>query len=564
MALVGYLGADGSTSSGSASTLTVEATFPAGSRLIVAAFAREAQTSALTIADDRGLSWTSLAEADDSRGRYWAAVAPGGLVNITVTRVTTTLHFAVAVFGYEPSTVGGVSSATPPTSGGDITALDASVTTTAADSTVVSILTARGPEWSPTTSGYTEHFSISTGSPPPPDPDPEPPPPDPDPEPTFPANPGVVVDGVRLASIDYTTSPWQAGYNKIINESSSTTTALRSWYRYSASNYTPFQQGTRILGGGEVPAGASADACYLMCRDDGVAAAVQAYLWPITGAVSRRNKAIEILNAYRDVTSFGPGGFLENTPYKPLAAGLGMEGFVQALSVVGEFEGRDELVANFVEYWYPSLWHVYGGNWLSTFAAARLGIAVAAADTDLWDHAKAYYDVVIKANIWLTSDGALVGELPRNETTNAAPAGSNYPGHWWNAVPTNRSSANLTNGQYCEKTRNSPAHTQMGLNGTLSGALTIEHQGDDGLDTYGDRIIAAYESAAADRLAELDASQEPGGGWGWRNGWTPALATFGPTEVPNVAELCTRSTDISVPATANNHIMQGLIWPVGT
>jgi len=395
----------------------------------------------------------------------------------------------------------------------------------------------------------------------------EPPPPDPDPEPTFPSNPGVVVDGVRLDSIDYTASPWQAGYDKIISGSGGTAESIpnvRSSQRFAATNYTPFQQGTRILGGGEVPAGVAADAYYKMCRDDGVACAVQAYLWPITDSVSRRNKAIEILNAYRDVTSFGPGSFLQNTPYKPLAAGIGMEGFVQALSVVGEFEGRDELVANFAEHWYPSLWHVLGGNWLSTFAAARLGIAVAAADTDLWDHAKAYYDVVIKANIWLTSDGALVGELPRNETTNAAPAPQNYPDHWWNAVPTNRSSANLTNGQYCEKTRNSDSHIQMGLNGTLTGALTIEHQGDDGLDTYGSRIVTAYELAAGDILAKLDSSITPSGGAGWQLGWTLPLAVFGPTEVPNVAELCTRSTAISVPATANNFIMQGLIWPVGT
>jgi hypothetical protein len=62
----------------------------------------------------------------------------------------------------------------------------------------------------------------------------------------------------------------------------------------------------------------------------------------------------------------------------------------------------------------------------------------------------------------------------------------------------------------------------------------------------------------------LDSSVTPSGGAGWQLGWTLPLAVFGPTEVPNVAELCTRSTAISVPATANNFIMQGLIWPVGT
>jgi hypothetical protein len=394
--------------------------------------------------------------------------------------------------------------------------------------------------------------------------------------PTFPVNPGVVVNEARLAGINYLVAPWAAGYSKIINTSGAENVAgVRGSMRFSSLSYNAgfaYNQGTRILGGSETGS-VRTDGYYVMARDDGVACAVQAYLWRITGNVTYRNNAIAILGQYANVTSFAPGGLgTGNTEYKPLQSGWAMEGFTQALSVLGDFAGRDALVSNFVTYWWPSFYHWQGGNWLATFANARLGIAVAAGDRALWDASVAYYDTVIKADIWLTSDGALVNELPVNQNGGAAQPATAYPAHWWDTnriaagrtpVGTGRSSAGLVNGEYCELERDD-GHVVLGMLGLTNGALTIEHQTGTGLDIYGPRLIAAWEVAAAQIIEKLDASIVPNGGYGWQNGWTVALATFGASNLPNVAALVTRNAELPNPQTSTNHIMQGLLFPIGT
>lgn len=388
--------------------------------------------------------------------------------------------------------------------------------------------------------------------------------------PPWPVKPGVVINAARLNAIDETSAPWLAGYDKIVSGSSGSTesvSGVRGSQRYASTTYAGYDHGARILGGSEATGvGVAADGFYKVARDDGIACAVQAYLWYITGTATYRTNAINILDGYKDITSFGPGAALANTSYKPLLLGWAMQGFQQALNVLDDFTDRATIAANFNTYWFPSLWHSFGGNWLSTFACARLGIAAAAADVTRWEQALAYYDVVIKANVWLSTDGALVGELPRNETTGAASSPLNYPQHWWNAVPSNRSSAGLVNGQNCEFTRDD-SHVMNGCQGLLTGCLTIEYQTGKGLDTYGDRLIATFEHIAGSILAKLDTLPTPitpSGGAGWKLGFPTALAIFGASQVPNVAELVTRDTEIAVPGTANNHIAQGLLWPVGT
>jgi hypothetical protein len=403
------------------------------------------------------------------------------------------------------------------------------------------------------------------------------------PAPVFPVNPGVVVNEARLASIDYLSSPWAAGYNKLNSTSGPQSVAsIRTAYRrFSALNYDgsyAINPGTRILGGADagMPVGAPADGYHVCARDDGVACAVQAYMWRVTGNTTYRNNAIAILNNYKNVTSFGPGGPLQNTAYKPLAIALGMESMVQALSVLGDFPDRGEIVSNFATYWWPAMYHWTGGNWLASFANARMGIAIAAGDATLWAQSLDYFDQVIKANIWITEDGALVNKLPKNESNGAEQSASAYPAHWWHrtvtadspagtidTVPTTRSSAALANGQNCEFTRDD-GHEMMQLGGLMNGVWTVQHQTGTGLAVYKDRITRAFELTAGNIIAKLDASQTPTGGRGWIQGWLPALAAYGPTVLPNVMALTSRDAEIPVPFTANQNVAQGLLFPIGT
>jgi hypothetical protein len=208
---------------------------------------------------------------------------------------------------------------------------------------------------------------------------------------TFPVNPGVVVELARLDAIDVTQAPWLAGYNEIRLSS------------YGSLSYTPTNPGTSITNNNDFSGETGAVGI------DGGAAAAQATLWYVTGNDTYRTNAIAILNAYANVTSIGTGG----SESARLASGWGCCGFARALSILGGFTGRSTVEATMMNVFWPFLEWAQGGNWLTTFAEARLGLAAACRDQAKFDLACIYYDACLKSCIWITSDGGTVQPLPK-------------------------------------------------------------------------------------------------------------------------------------------------------
>lgn len=371
----------------------------------------------------------------------------------------------------------------------------------------------------------------------------------------FPANPGVVVSEDRLDAIDHTQAPWLAGYNKLIGST------------YGSLSYTPTNPGTSIANNDDFSGETGAVGI------DGGACAAQATLWyvlkdvaPATAATHRAN-AIAILNAYANVLSIGTGG----KESARLASGWGCCGFARALSILGPFTGRSTVEAVMLGVFWPFLEHGQGGNWLTTFAEARLGLAVACGDEAKFELACDYYDACLKSCIWITSDGATVQPLPKKGFVTTAPgqyqpytSSGLYNTHWWGDVPTNGSSAGLEHGQNCEYTRDD-GHVQMGLTGAMCGALTATNNGYDALTIHETRLKAALEFQAGKLNTKLDAAITPSGGAAYKmGGWLTGLAVWGSSELPETAELVARSTDISVPSTGNGQMFEGFTFPVGS
>lgn len=372
--------------------------------------------------------------------------------------------------------------------------------------------------------------------------------PPPDPGPTFPTNPGVVVSQERLDAIDHTSSPWLAGYNKITGVS------------YGSSSYTPTNPGSAIANNDDQSGETGA------VRDDGIAAAANATLWYVTGTSAYRTTAIACLNAYAGVTSIGSGG----VEAARLNAGWGACGFARALSILGAFTGRSTVESTMLNVFWPFLEWSQSGNWLPTFAEARLGLAAACGDQTKFNLACDYYDAVCRSVIWISEDGALVNQLPKKGfcTTQLgqyqAYGSSLYSSHWFGDAPNSGSSAGLEDGQHCEYTRDD-GHVQMGLTALMCGALTATNNGYDALSVHETRLKRALEFQAGKLNTKLDAGTTPSGGTAYRmGGWLTGLATWGASALPETAELVARSSNISVPATGNGQMFEGFTFPLGT
>ena len=403
------------------------------------------------------------------------------------------------------------------------------------------------------------------------------PPPPPPPPPAFPKQPGVVADEDRLDAVVVGSTY----YNRVLNSGSREAVSQgiyqRGSKRYSALDYNDgWNWGTGIIPGDDTRVGPAR-----LIGNDGVAAAVQAFLWYKTGNSTYKNNAISILNGYRNITGIGN----DSKEQIRLAAGWAGAGFVRAMSWLGpaNYPNYTQFANMLRNVWWPKMTWWGGGNWMATFCETRLGIAVVCEDQTLFDKACRFNDAWIKANYWITSDGSTVQKLPMGPTTgtdvNDFVTGTQsglyrnygtslYNTHWWQDVPNNGSSAGLINGQYCEMTRLSggvpdDGHYGMGLGSTMSACWTAHINGYPAFNIHRTRLITAIETYAQKILNIYAAGGTPNGVQ-WVSGCLQALAAYGATALPKMYQLYQQRSEIrNVFTGINAQSLEGVLFEYG-
>lgn len=262
-------------------------------------------------------------------------------------------------------------------------------------------------------------------------------------------------------------------------------------------------------------------------RDDSVWAKCQAVLWAVDGNPARLAAVRAYLDRYRTVTHWQRADNIEvpgnNTQTQRLNAAWILDNMTQAASIIGYSDSawlNTFLIGACLKPGAPLATALLdwtgNGNWLTTMAAARLGIAVHADDKALWDQQRAYFAKRLRNCVYhSTYDGNFIVPL-LNPDTNTLMTGTTLS-HWntgatqvvANGDGTFSPSVTMPDGTNCERRRDH-GHVCLGLGGIVHAAFTIRAQGEAlTLEEY-DRIKAALNYHAARMLPYFQSGAQTG------------------------------------------------------
>lgn len=164
---------------------------------------------------------------------------------------------------------------------------------------------------------------------------------------------------------------------------------------------------------------------------------IQAGLWAADGNAARKSKAVELLDAVKDITRIDT----DADPSKDaLEASWWVPNYVQGAAIVGYTNANfANLLRNVV---YPTQDWTTAPNWHATFASARLQIAAYLKDPVLWDDAVAYFHYHVPRMIYHAAydKGFVVplrsGSWPSKQTASIhSGLTNNHWGNGWNSAP---------------------------------------------------------------------------------------------------------------------------------
>jgi hypothetical protein len=309
-------------------------------------------------------------------------------------------------------------------------------------------------------------------------------------------HPGVFVGRSQLdfvkAKVAAGQEPWTTAYNKV--KSSSFSSLSR--------NPSPVTSIACGNGGSTIRVGCD------QVQNDAVAAYNDALLWYYSGDSRYAQKAIQHMNAWSAMLTEIKWDGTSKYGNGKLVAGWSGANWVRAAEIIrysnagwsaADIARFEQMLKNVFLPRVIDGWTGGGFNWMTTFADLTVNIGVFTNDRAVYDNGVGDWRRMVKAHMYLTSDGSVV--VPA-ELTGA----SKTPAAYWGMG--SLSSPVWVNGQTQETCRDL-SHVAMGISSAVYTAETARLQG---LDLYGEqatRLRAALETEAL--LIRLKKAADAGG-----------------------------------------------------
>ena len=173
--------------------------------------------------------------------------------------------------------------------------------------------------------------------------------------------------------------------------------------------------------------------------DDARYAKCQAVLWAADGNATRRNKVIEVLEAFKNIRTIYARSKLTtpNGGQSRLELSWCIPSLCEAAHIIGY---DDPIWDGFLNFIYPELLWRTSVNWQATMANSRMSIANALNDNTKRADATAFFNFYLARGVYHSAyDGGSINPMPNvwwdDPTVLSAPGHQTTTNdHWWNSV----------------------------------------------------------------------------------------------------------------------------------